>query len=284
MSGVNCPSGWLVATDLDHTLMSDTTSAGLAGVAIRAVEDKGVPVIPASSKTFAEMLYFLANAQLSPRPFLFENGCGIGWPEQCASPPADMTPVARQHGCAAFLLTATADAIRASVRRLLGRHGPASRLLEDMAPEELAALTGLDESAAILAGQRLASVPVLWLDGPEALAALRAELAALGWAAMSGGRFVHVSAPWDKALGLARLRDWLGNEARSARIMACGDSENDRAMLECADLALVFPGPGGAWMSMARPARRVPAAGPEAWRQAVLKGIRQHIAPVGSAA
>lgn len=284
MPGVNCPSGWLVATDLDHTLFSDPASAGLAGAAIRAVEAEGVPVIPVSSKTFAEMLRFLDDAGLSPRPFLFENGCGIGWPEQCAAQPADMAPVVRQDGCEAFLLTAPADAVPASVRRLLGRHGPASRLLEDMAPEELAALTGLDESAAILAGQRLASVPVLWRDGPEALAAFRAELAALGWAAVSGGRFVHVSAPWDKARGLARLRDWLGSEARSARLLACGDSENDRALLEAADLALVFPGPGGAWMSLARPARWVPAAGPEAWRQAVLEGIRQHAAPLESVA
>ena len=284
MHGVNCPSGWLVATDLDHTLMSDPASAGLAGAAIRAVEAEGVPVIPASSKTFGEMLRFLDDAGLSPRPFLFENGSGIGWPEQCAAPPADIAPVARQDGCAAFLLTAPADAVRASVRHLLGRHGPASRLLEDMAPKELAALTGLDESVAILAGQRLASVPVLWLDGPEALAAFRAELAAQGWAAVSGGRFVHVSAPWDKARGLARLRDWLGSEARSERLLACGDSENDRALLEAADLALVFPGPGGAWMSLARPVHRVPAAGPEAWRQAVLKSIRQHAAPLESVA
>ena len=284
MPGVNCPSGWLVATDLDHTLMSDPAAAGLAGAAIRAVDAEGVPVIPASSKTFGEMLRFLDDAELSPRPFLFENGCGIGWPEQCAAPPADMAPVARQDGCAAFLLTAPADAARASLRRLLGRHGPASRLLEDMAPKELAALTGLDESAAILAGQRLASVPVLWRDGPGALAAFGAQLAAQGWAAVSGGRFVHVSAPWDKARGLARLRDWLGSEARSARLLACGDSENDRAMLEAADLALIFPGPDGAWMSLARPARRVPAAGPEAWRQAVLEGIRQHAAPLESVA
>ena len=119
MPGVNCPSGWLVATDLDHTLMSDPASAGLAGAAIRAVEAEGVPVIPASSKTFGEMLRFLADAGLSPRPFLFENGCGIGWPGQCASPPAEMAPVAWQDGCAAFLLTAPADAVRASVRRLL---------------------------------------------------------------------------------------------------------------------------------------------------------------------
>jgi mannosyl-3-phosphoglycerate phosphatase len=284
MHGVNCPSGWLVATDLDHTLLSDPASAGLAGAAIRAVEAEGVPVIPASSKTFAEMLRFLADAGLAPRPFLFENGCGIGWPDEFAAPPADMAPVARQDGCAAFLLTAPVDAARASVCHLLDRHGPASRLLEDMTPEELAALTGLDESAAVLAAQRLASVPILWLDGPEALAAFRAELAAQGWPAVPGGRFVHVSAPWDKARGLARLRDWLGSEARSARLRACGDSENDRAMLETADLALLFPGPGGAWMSLARPARRVPAAGPEAWRQAVLEDIRQHGASVGSVA
>lgn len=284
MHGVNCPSGWLVATDLDHTLMSDPASAVLAGAAIRAVEAEGVPVIPASSKTFAEMLRFLDDAGLSPRPFLFENGCGIGWPERGAAPPADIAPVARQDGCAAYLLTAPADAARASVCRLLGRHGPASQLLEDMAPKELAALTGLDESAAILAGQRLASVPVLWRDGPEALAAFRAELAAQGWAAVSGGRFVHVSAPWNKGRGLARLRDWLGSEAESARLLACGDSDNDRAMLEAADLALVFSGPGGAWMSLARPARRVPAAEPAAWRQAVLEGIRQHAAPLESVA
>jgi mannosyl-3-phosphoglycerate phosphatase family protein len=284
MHGVNCPSGWLVATDLDHTLMCDPASAGLAGAAIRAVEAEGVRVIPASSKTFAEMLGFLADAELSLRPFLFENGCGIGWPEHYAAPPAGMAPVARQDGCVTFLLIAPADAARAAVRRLLGQHGPASELLEDMAPADLAALTGLDLASAALAGRRLASVPILWRDGAGALAAFRTELARFGLEAVSGGRFVHVSSPWDKARGLGRLRGWLGGAAQSARLLACGDSENDRALLEAADLALVFPSPGGGWMALDRPARRVSEPGPEAWQQAVLGSIGDHTRPTAALA
>jgi mannosyl-3-phosphoglycerate phosphatase family protein len=264
--------------------MCDPASAGLAGAAIRAVEAEGVRVIPASSKTLAEMLRFLADAGLSPRPFLFENGCGIGWPLQCAAPATPIKPVTEQDGYAAYLLAAPANAARAAVRGLLCQHGPASELLEDMAPADLAALTGLDLASAALAGQRLASVPILWRDGAGALAAFRTGLARFGLEAVSGGRFVHVSAPWDKARGLALLRDWLGSEARSARMLACGDSENDRAMLEAADLALVFPSPGGGWMALDRPARRVSEPGPEAWQQAVLGSIGDHTRPTAALA
>jgi mannosyl-3-phosphoglycerate phosphatase family protein len=282
MHGLNGSPAWLIATDLDHTLISDPAGAANAGAAIRAVEAAGLPVIIASSKTFAEMLRFLADAGLSARPFLFENGCGIGWPLECAVPATTMKSVTEQDGYAAYLLVAPANAARAAVRGLLGQHGPASELLEDMPPADLAALTGLDLASAGLAGQRLASVPILWRDGAGALAAFRAELARFGLEAVSGGRFVHVSAPWDKARGLARLRCWLGGAAQSARLLACGDSENDRALLEAADLALVFPAPGGGWMALDRPARRVSEPGPEAWQQAVLGSIGDHTRPMAA--
>jgi predicted mannosyl-3-phosphoglycerate phosphatase (HAD superfamily) len=69
-----------VVSDVDHTLLEDPGETARAGACLRRLHQRGLPTLLASSKTFAEMVALQSRAELPPQPFLFENGCGIGWP------------------------------------------------------------------------------------------------------------------------------------------------------------------------------------------------------------
>jgi len=72
--------GWLVVSDVDHTLLETPAETVLAGACVRQLRRRGIETLLASSKTFTEMVALQQLAGLAPQPFLFENGAGIGWP------------------------------------------------------------------------------------------------------------------------------------------------------------------------------------------------------------
>ena len=75
---------WRVVSDVDHTLLEDPGETALAGGCLRRLQQRGIPTLLASSKTFAEMVAFQTLAKLPPQPFLFENGCGGSWPSRAS--------------------------------------------------------------------------------------------------------------------------------------------------------------------------------------------------------
>ena len=143
----------------------------------------------------------------------------------------------------------------------------------DMSTAELARRTGLTESAAALARQRDASEPLLCQGSAAALERFREELAQLGLSLLKGGRFYHVMGRVDKAGALRWLtekycRSW---PQRRWQSVALGDSPNDRAMLEAADLAVVIPAATGEPLHLSRSAGvlRPVQPGPHGWQQAM---------------
>jgi phosphoserine phosphatase len=75
---------------------------------------------------------------------------------------------------------------------------------------------------------------------------------------------------------------WLGEAPHTTTLLACGDSENDRALLESADLALVFHPADRPAMALAPPAAEQPritrtaiAGGPTAWLAAVEAALAE---------
>jgi hypothetical protein len=130
--------------------------------------------------------------------------------------------------------------------------------------------------AARLALQRLASLPLVW-HADDSLEPFQQQLAGEGLRAVSGGRLVHVAPPFDKGEALVQLLAWQGGAPASLQLLACGDSENDRTLLERADLALVFHPAAGTPLTLA-PRRRMAEAEPLAPPQAGQRLERQVIA------
>ena len=67
---------WWVVTDLDGTLMDHNYSWTAAEAAIAALQRKGIPIIPCTSKTAEEVRLFRKQAGLRD-PFIVENGGAI---------------------------------------------------------------------------------------------------------------------------------------------------------------------------------------------------------------
>ena len=268
----------LVVTDLDHTLIENPAQIPAAGEALRRLGQRGLTTVLASSKTFVEMEDLQRQAGLLPQPFIFENGGGIGWPlgqgplaqGPLGQLPAEGAGVPVQVQGAYGALAAGGDLTRmGAILAALAREGFRFRRFDELPLDTIGSLTGLDPRLASLAMQRLTSLPLLWDDSSEQLAGLQQALAAHGLEAVSGGRFVHIGPPCDKATALVQVRQWLGRPAALAGMLACGDSDNDRGLLEAADIALVFSDGQRPPLSLNRPCTVVQAGGPGPWLAAV---------------
>lgn len=232
----------LVFTDLDGTLLDHHSySWEPASQSLKKLEEAGVPVIINSSKTAAEIEQL--RLELDNRhPFITENGSAICIPAGYFDP--DFHPGTSVNNSYEIK---TFGPDRSELLNLLN-HLRANtefqfRGFADMKPAEVADLTGLSIENAELARQRLASEPIVWQGSDDALQHFRRELEESNLRLLKGGRFFHVMGPVDKAEALL----WLAERYRSTwpqrnwTTVALGDSPNDRAMLEAAEIAVVIP-------------------------------------------
>ncbi len=267
----------LVVTDLDHTLIENPSQIPAAGDALRRLAQRGLVTVLASSKTFAEMEDLQRQAGLPPQPFIFENGGGIGWPlgqwpAQAAGEAvgeAAGAPLLVQGAYGAIAAAGDLTKLGAILAELASAAGFRFRRFDELPLDTISTLTGLDTRLAALARQRLTCIPLLWEDGSEELACLQQALAGHGLGAVSGGQFVHAGPPCDKATALTKVRQWLGGQAAMGGMLACGDSDNDRGLLEAAEIALVFSSAKRPPLPLSRPCTVVPAGGPGPWLEAV---------------
>lgn len=270
-------SAWLVASDLDHTLLATAADIPVVGDCLRRLHARGVATLLASSKTFGEMVALHDEAGLAPQPFLFENGAGIGWP--IGRWPPGLPPARECRGdYGASVAGDGPGAIAAILRDVRTAAGLRFTLLDERPTEAIADHLGLTAARARLALERHATVPIIWEDDDDALARLQGALGAAGLTAVPGGRLVHVGPPGGKGEALDGLRPWLvaAGLARDHRVLACGDAETDRSLLERAAIALIFHPPDRSPLVLTAPGRgvgrrdsSVVAGGPRRWLAAV---------------
>jgi len=250
-------------------LIENPSQIPAAGEALRRLAARGLVTVLASSKTFAEMEDLQRQAGLPPQPFIFENGGGIGWALDKWPDKEVGAPVLVQGAYGAIAAAGDLTKLGAILAELASAGGFRFRRFDELPLDTISSLTGLDPRLAALARQRLTSIPLLWEDGSEKLAGLRQALAGHGLGAVSGGQFVHVGPPCDKATALTQLRQWLGGQAAMGAMLACGDSDNDRGLLEAAEIALVFSSAKRPPLPLSRPCTVVAAGGPGPWLEAV---------------
>lgn len=275
---------WLVATDLDGTLLDDGYPLAEAAQAVDALHQRIVQLDPqstvrivlASSKTCAELIP-LADRCASAPLILFENGAGWaqritlcsrseGITNQRFAPSFRTTEDPRESYRTERLASIGYEEIRALLTQLRHRRGFDFQGFGDWSTDEVAARTGLDEPAARAAKQRTASEPILWQGSERALRAFNSELKRSGLSLTQGGRFQHVAEPHSKGAALAQIEAQFETPGRSLIKLACGDADNDLDMLRRADLALVFPSrDGGHILPQGAGVAHVPSAGPECW-------------------
>lgn len=263
----------LVVTDLDATLLDAAYRWEAARPALDALRAAGGVLSLASSKTLAEMMP-LAREIGADGPLVAENGgvlavpTGARWAALAADAPEHDGWRVAVRGLPRARILEEAHGLRAS-------RGAKFRGFADWTDAQVARATGLTEADAALARDRLATEPVRWegtLNGWDAFAR---GLAEGGVRTLRGGKFVHLMGAHDKADGLREIAAALRETGAPWRVVALGDSPNDAAMLDAADVAVVVPHAGGPRVAVRRGDTIVASApGPAGWNEAVLGVLR----------
>ncbi len=257
----------IVFTDLDGTLLDhETYHFDAARQALAELAAHGVPLILASSKTAAEIRELRNRLDLDT-PSIVENGGGIDWP---ASEPGG-------NGADDYAaIRARLAALPADLRKLFRGFG-------DMDSAEISALTGLGIKAAARAAARQFSEPGLFRGSGTERQAFLQHLRRAGLHAVQGGRFLTISHGTTKAQRMVEVRDAL--QKRLGRtlspVVALGDAENDRAMLEASDIAVIIANPAHEPLAplvdeQHKPVVRTDLPGPRGWNRSVLELLLDH--------
>jgi mannosyl-3-phosphoglycerate phosphatase len=262
-------SSWWVVTDLDGTLMDHHYDWSAAIDAIRCLQQRGIPVIPCTSKTAEEVLRFREAADLHD-PFIVENGGAI-YGESTTGElwHHDLGPSWRQ--------------LRPQLDALERELGEPLLALDDLSDLEADRLLGLSGEALRQAQRRQCSVPFVPPPTTESRHRLQVLAEMHQLSVVQGNRLGHLlGAGVSKGRALQILKQRLG--APDVKVLALGDSPNDLPLLDAGDCAVVVPGSAGPHPELQSGVAEgryqlAPAPHGEGWSAAVLRwipGLQDH--------
>lgn len=234
---------FLVFTDMDGSLLDHHTYSYLDALPqLHRLEHLGIPVIPATSKTRAELEHLRAELG-NKNPFIVENGAAVFIPVGYF----DTQPAGTVEREGYWVREMAAPRAR-WLEVLDALHGQFPQEYEYFfraGTQGIMQMTNLPEPRAVEANRREYSEPVKWLGDESRRKAFIDCLQARGACVLRGGRFLAVSGDCDKG----RALDWLRGiycdslPGLPCHDLAIGDSANDCAMLEAAETALVVRSP-----------------------------------------
>lgn len=270
----------IIFTDLDGTLLDhDSYSWSAATPALSLAAEHCVPVVPCTSKTFAECLIVQKDLALKG-PFIFENGAGIALPKSLFRNPFQQGGE-ESDGYWLCGLGISYDKIRHQLLELRRNRKYQFRGFGDMTDSQVAEATGLSIADAGQARQRRYSEPLVWLDNAKSFDRFAQDIASIGLTMTRGGRFVHIAGPTDKGKAMIwltrRFEPILG---KSPYKVALGDSMNDLPMLKEADYAVIIRPKNAVPMQLNKQTPKqtiitTDFSGPEGWNQAILSILNQ---------
>ena len=263
----------IIFSDLDGTLLDHCDYGFDAAVpALHAVRAQRIPLILTTSKTLAEVSE-LNRALGNRQAVIVENGGALCFPSD-RSFPFEIDAHEHVAGYAVIRFSPPYRVIRRFIEQQRDSEGWRLRGFGDMTDQEVTMLTGLDPAKAHLARQRLCSEPFVWEGTADSLAAFRARAEDARLRITRGGRFWHLMGKTSKAEAMQAMRClFTGSQRERVPAIALGDSENDREMLQAADIAVVVRRPDGTHLDChgIRRTLRTELPGPAGWNQAVLQ-------------
>lgn len=257
----------VIFTDLDGTLLDhDSYSWQAARPALQRIRQLGIPCLFNSSKTLSEMLDLAREMDIAA-PLICENGGGVAVPlnwSPCEPGSSDY----RRESYRLHTLGASGQQILQQLEPLRARYR--FRSYSQMTVEEVAGYTGLSLTEAAKSMQREFTEPCVWMDTRQAFKAFCDELAQCNLLVQRGGRFAHVMGKSDKGCALKWcMKSWFGSGRWHS--IAAGDGENDVAMLDVADVAIVVRSRHAAAPATTNANCRLTADfGPAGWSGAIL--------------
>lgn len=233
----------IVFTDLDGTLLDHHTySFAPALPMLKKLHSAHIPVIPNTSKTYAELTELRQQIGLDG-PFIIENGAAVYIPIRYFAVQPSGTK--SKNGFWVKEFSKPRGHWLSLIEKLKERFTDKFNHFSNMSNKEVVSATGLSPKEARLAATREYGEPILWLGSKNAKAEFVQAIEELGASPLQGGRFLHLSGECDKGQALTWLTQQFqiqGNTKQCTSI-ALGDGQNDVAMLEAADIAIRISSP-----------------------------------------
>ncbi|MET1101379.1 MAG: HAD-IIB family hydrolase [Pyrodictiaceae archaeon] len=273
---MECCPRILVYTDLDECILDRSYSAGPATSLLQRLRLLGIPVVPSSSKTVHEMMYFLKTIGIGITPIgvimVAEEGSAIysspgllseahGMIVDYGLEIYELSPRLRE---IEWLVEDSLAACRDRVVRFTKAH-----------PSLISKLTGLSYDLALLASKRTYT-EVVWSPSKDCLGRIKRRAEELGLRVFQGRRFLHLAAHQGKIYALRVLLRQIPRLRSIEAVVALGDSELDREVIEEADIGIVIPHPEGLGVKPRRPYYLVASEpAPNGWIEAVSRLLVQ---------
>ncbi len=265
---------WLVFTDMDGSLLDHYTYQFDEAVpTLEKLHQQHIPVIPITSKTQAE-LEFLRVSLKNTHPFIIENGAAVFIPKTYFKQQPEDTTEQGDYWVKAFV--EPRKHWQQLIAQVADQYNNQFTTFTEAGIEGIIEMTGLDHEAAARAAQRQYGEPLSWTGSDENKKQFTAALRQLGANILEGGRFMHISGNSDKG----RALNWLAKvyEAqfkRTIQTVALGDSQNDIAMLEVADCAVIIRSPTHGLPNINRDKKLFVSSktGPSGWAEGIHEFI-----------
>lgn len=261
---------WLVVTDLDGTMLNhDSYALGDTQLTINLLKNKKIPVVLNTSKTYAETVSIRATLQLHD-PFIVENG-------SCVYIPTDMFPVQPPHSTKrekywAITLGKSQQEISHALEHISIPESYYTRLSR-CTVEQAVDLTGLSPQQAAQAITREFTEPLIWHNDSESLLEFQNQLQRYNLTTLRGGRFLHVLGTCDKGQATTVLTNCYDHRTKT---IVLGDSANDAAMLNMADISVIVNSPSSHLLdNLVLPTIKTNAVAPEGWSEGINKALLQ---------
>ncbi len=264
----------LIYTDLDGTLLDHYSyDFSAAAPQLKRLRQCQVETILCTSKTYCEVVH-LRERLNNTDPFIVENGAAVYFPKArfdlCPTGATSVSDYWR------YALCPPRDHWLQLIDQYRTRFGHCFEQFSTMTNERVVALTGLTQAEAERAQRREFGEPLHWIGSEEELTEFCRTLIEQGASVLTGGRFVHVSGQADKGVAMTWLTQQLESQSHLKKItMGLGDSQNDVALLEACDYAVVVKSPAHPFPVLQRTTNLYysQAFGPQGW----VEGLEYHI-------
>jgi mannosyl-3-phosphoglycerate phosphatase len=272
---------YVIFTDLDGTLLdADTYSFASAEPALKALRDRGIPLILVSSKTRAEMEPLRRRLD-HHEPFIVENGAAVFVPHGHFDFPLERTRTKSSYdvielGLPYYMLRDVLKQIEDAVETPIRGFG-------DLSVDDVMQLTGLSRTDATLAKMREYDEPYLFEGSPALIEEVCRQIVMRGLRWTKGGRLYHLTGDNDKGEAVELLLRCYQRQQRlldlPGRIesVGIGDSVNDAPLLAIVDHPILVQKSDGSYdPDIHVPGLlRAPGIGPVGWNHAIRELLDQ---------
>jgi mannosyl-3-phosphoglycerate phosphatase len=263
----------IIFTDLDGSLLNhEDYSFAEAAPSLDRIKQFGIPLIMTTSKTRREVE--LLQREMGIRePFIVENGGGIFFPRGYRN----LMIESKEHRVDYTVIIIGTN--YAKVRDFLKKISLQFDIKGfcDMAPAEIAELTGLSIKKAALAKEREFTEPFI-MERSDDIGLLSDMAAKEGLRVTRGGRFHHLMGKeQDKGKAVRIVLDiFRRNSGTGLTAIGLGDSENDLAMLSQVNIPVLIPRLGRGYLDIRLPGLILAKeAGAKGWNEVMQRLLNE---------